>query len=549
MNDEIDKDVETASGSQTPDDQSKPGLNLGHRLGSRLKEFAFSVKVPPVKVPFDFSRLLHWRHFSFVHERKENAASRLRFYAFVLLLASLTYLVAVPFLHDYLVETWKLLPVGLAAALFTALAILQIKVFERHRLSLRLLLMGANVLCGVVLVGYLFFANTTGWYIESAMAASLKPAVWKELPETENLRILGQGTAGWYLHSRNLDNRQDAVGLPQLVRECSGDTCELWWQSAYSFKRGRIGSWLPRVLGSTQSILRVSASELETAGGATAGADTHFLFGQESVITELLFRFHHPISERAEATYHHNTDDSWSLLIPYITRRPTITGVMVPALGGVMEVSQNGWVRDHSVADATRLFPGSVLYPSVLARSYGEAYGHYRTGLVNVFVNESGIYQISEDPARPGENEQPYVQGFKALGEGSPLQEVIAFEPAGKQSFGLSELLFFDAQTGKAHVYSVPPTAGLHGPRRALKQATNADPETDWNAYSIQEPRLVVRPALAGSDGQQRFWLMTEVKNEGEDHTAVRLILTDMVTLKTKGFDSRAAMEHYLQGS
>ncbi len=453
-----------------------------------------------------------------------------------------------PFLHDYLVETWKFLPVGLAAVLIIALIAIQIKTFSQHRSVMALLLMVANALCGVVLVGYLIWANTTAWYIESAMAASIEPVVWKELPETENLRILGQGTAGWYLHSRNLDNRQDAVGLPQLVRECSGDACELWWQSAYSFKRGRIGSWLPRVLGSTQSILRVNASELETAGGATAGSDTHFLFGQESSITELLFRYHHPISERAEATYHHNADDSWSLLIPYITRRPILNGVMVPVLGGVMEVSQNGWVRDHSVTDAARLFPGSVLYPSVLARSYGEAYGHYRTGLVNVLVNESGIYQISEDPARPGENEQPYVQGFKGLGEGSPLQEVIAFEPAGKQSFGLSELLFFDAQTGKAHVYSVPPTAGLHGPRRALKQATNADPETDWNAYSIQEPRLVVRPAPTGSEGQQQFWLMTEVKNEGEDHTAVRLILTDMVTLKTKGFDSRAAMELYLQG-
>jgi hypothetical protein len=183
-----------------------------------------------------------------------------------------------------------------------------------------------------------------------------------------------------------------------------------------------------------------------------------------------------------------------------------------------------------------------------LARQYGEAYGHYRTGLLNVWLNESGIDQISEDTPKAGENQQPYVQSFVDSAGRATLQEVIALEPAGKQSFGLSELLFFDAQTGKTQVYEVPAASDLNGPRRALKQATNADPETDWTAYSVQEPRLVVRNGdSAGSI--KRYWLMTQVKNEGDDHTAVRVILTDMETLKTVGFNSRSEMESFISSA
>lgn len=128
MTDEINKELEALSDELAPDGQSKTDVQFLHRLRSQLREFSFGVKVP-----LDFHRFIKGRHFSFVHERKATAASRLRFYAFVLFLLSLTYLVAVPLTHDYLVEAWKLLPVWLAAALVTALAGFQIKAFDRRR--------------------------------------------------------------------------------------------------------------------------------------------------------------------------------------------------------------------------------------------------------------------------------------------------------------------------------------------------------------------------------------------------------------------------------
>ncbi|MDP3506682.1 MAG: hypothetical protein Q8T09_01705 [Candidatus Melainabacteria bacterium] len=470
-----------------------------------------------------------------------------RLLPFTLIGVSALYLVGVPLVQPYLVKVWQLAPIWFVPILTVPIVLLITKK-SRAKLAKKSALLGGTVAASAALCALLLVANTAPWFVQSQMAASLRPVKLSEISQTENLRILGQGTASWYLHSKNRDNRLETVGLPQLARECSDNSCSLWWQSAYSFKTGRLGSWLPRLLGSSQSILRINASELETSSEANSGANTKFLFGEESAITETLFRLHHPLSQRVEATYYRSPEDKWSLLIPYISYRPTMTGTMLPVLGGVMEVNQWGWISDHTVADAARLFPGSVLYPSVLARQYGEAYGHYRTGLLNVWLNESGIDQISEDTPKAGENQQPYIQSFVDSAGRATLQEVIALEPAGKQSFGLSELLFFDAQTGKTQVYEVPAASDLNGPRRALKQATNADPETDWTAYSVQEPRLVVRNGdSAGS--VKRYWLMTQVKNEGDDHTAVRVILTDMETLKTIGFNSRSEMEHFISSA
>ncbi len=470
--------------------------------------------------------------------------SRARLLGGVLVLGSLIYLIGVPLTQPYLVKLWQFAPVWLVPLLALPLLLALAKKATDSWLR-KIVLLLSTALASVVLCAFLLLANTAPWFLQSQMAASLKPISLTEIPQTENLRILGQGTASWYLHSKNPDNRLETVGLPQLVREGKNGSYSMYWQGAYSFKTGRLSSWLPRLLGSTQCILRINASELEMSNDVNSGSSTKFIFGEESIVTETLFRLRHPLSKRAEATYYRNDADKWSLLIPYISYRPTLTGTMVPVLGGVMQVNQWGWVSDHTVEDAAKLFPGSVLYPSVLARQYGEAYAHYRTGLLNVWINESGIYQISEDTPKPGENQQPYIQSFAMKTKGSELQEVLALEPAGKQSFALSELLFFDAQTGKTHVYRVPAASGLTGPRRALKQATNAAPEEDWTAYSIQEPRLLVRNQ---SNAVKKSWLMTEVKNEGDDHTAVRLILTDMETLKTSSFKSRAELETFISG-
>jgi hypothetical protein len=474
-----------------------------------------------------------------------DSLSKARFLGVALVIASLLYLIGVPLTQPYLVKLWQLAPVWLVP-LLTVPLLLTLAKKETESWVKKIALLSGTAIAGATLCAFMLLANTAPWFVESQMAASLKPINLTEIPQTENLRILGQGTASWYLHSKNPDNRLETVGLPQLVRERQSDgSYSMWWQGAYSFKTGRLSSWIPRLLGSTQSILRINASELEMSNEGNSGANTKFVFGEESLFTETLFRWHHPLSQRAEATYYRSNDDKWSLLIPYISYSPTITGTMLPVLGGVMQVNQWGWVTDYTVEDAARLFPGSVLYPSVLARQYGEAYGHYRTGLLNVWINESGIYQISEDTPKPGENQQPYIQSFDMGTKGHALQEVLALEPAGKQSFALAELLFFDAQTGKTHVYKVPATSSLNGPRRALKQATNADPETDWNAYSIQEPRLVVR---TNSNTVKKSWLMTEVKNEGDDHTAVRLIITDMETLKPLSFSSRSELEKFISG-
>lgn len=499
-------------------------------LGDKSMKFVNQFKFDPKSI------------FSSFHLLKPKFSTKVRLGSVLLVALPSFYIFVVPVVQPQLVQLWQLAPMFLSALASVWLVVAISKHYRGSWVKKTALLLAAS-LCSLALCAFLFVANTAPWFLESQMAAAIRPVSLSAIPQTENLRILGQGTAGWYLHSKNRDNRLETVGLPQIALECQDGTCSMWWQSAYSFQTGRIGSWLPRFLGSTQSILRVNASELDMSNEVNSGASTKFLFGEKSGFTEVLFRWHHPLSRRAEATYYRNALDEWSLLIPYISYRPTLMGTMVPVLGGVMQVNQWGWVNDYTVKDAARIFHGAVLFPSVLARQYGDAYGHYRTGLLNVWINGSGIYQVSEDQAKPGENSQPYIQSFASSEEVSGLQEVLALEPAGKQSFGLAELLFFDAQTGKASVYKVTDASGFNGPRRALKQATNADPETDWNAYSIQEPRLVVRN---GSQGTKYYWLMTEVKNENEDHTAVRLILTDMATLRTHSFESRQTMEAFL---
>lgn len=381
----------------------------------------------------------------------------------------------------------------------------------------------------VPLFGWTIYANTASWVVSWQMAASLDPERLETLPETTNSRLLPRSTARDYAKNANRDNRLD-VSEPHLL-ESGGATNDthLYWQIPLTYN-----VWYFSPFGAVKELVRVDA-ETPDMKIENSGKSAFFMFGDHSWVTKWHFRVRHPFSEPGEVVYWQKADGSWVMLMSYISYTPTWTGTMIPKMAGVMEFGAYGFSKDHSVEEAAKLFPGAALHPTALTRKYAEAYATYHKGPFNTVLSKEELFEISED-AKMAHNGYPYFQSFKELG----LQQIVPFEPVGG-SHALSELLLFDGVTGKVKSYQPKEGESFNGPRKALLNVMNGDPNADWSHYVAVEPRLAHGP-------KGTYWLITVIRNDPESNAFVMLVLVDVHTLKANSFQSVEKLRAFLNG-
>ena len=432
-----------------------------------------------------------------------------------------------PALHVVTQGAWQLLPL-VAAVLVIGLSLGVLRQCQRRGFRLAGV---AGIGLGALLVPFFAFTNSANWVIEWQMRESIDPIELTELPETVNDRLVPRRTAQEFIQNANRDNRL-TVPEPHLV--LTEDN--LFWQRGLNYT-----VWYGKLLGSTNGVIRIDADRTEMDADTKTGSNASFLFGEQSWVVHTAFALRHPFSKEAEHLYWKKPDGSWVLLVSYTSTRPTATGTMIPYLAGVLEVTPNGWISDHSVRDAARLFPGAPFYPPTLARQYGEAYAKWRGGLFSQAVSRANILEISEAASGdPTVNRFPFLQHFKGLG----LQEVIPFEPQGASSYALVEVLLFDAGTGQTRLYRTPATAVLNAARKAIENVRKADPNADWSHRREVEPRLVITP-------KGMYWLISIVQNSPDNPTNYAYIMSIIVNAKdlnAQRIDNSVQLERFLAG-
>lgn len=460
-----------------------------------------------------------------VHQSFGKRMKRWSLYALGALLA---YVLLTALAHPVLVFVWHYLPV------FVAVGLLPAGIFAARALSKRgkTLSRKAITITSVVylaLLGWVVTANVSQTIIRWQMASSLDPINMGEIPHTRDNRIVARSTAAKYVKNSIQDGR--LVGAqPHMVREVGQDgKVVMWWQSPLAYN-----VWYAAPFGSVNSVVRINAEDANMNVDVGAGKNAFFLFGDQSWVTELLFRVTHPFSERAETVYWQKENGEWVMLISSVSYRPTWTLTMVPTVSGVMEVGPYGFFSKHSVSEAAEKFEGAALYPPALARSYAEAFSTFHRGLFNPWTSQLELFEISEppyDPQKTETNRFPYYQDFDNLG----LELVVGLEPHGGS---LTRVMFFDAVTGRASIYAVPNAKRINGPSKALSNVHNAEPSADWSQYEEAEPRLV--NGKAGT-----FWLVTVIRSDAS-RAFVMLVAVDAYSLKAHRFNDVETFKTFL---
>lgn len=447
------------------------------------------------------------------------------------LLAALAYLILVPLLQPILVGLWFWMPCWLTALVGGYITYRMSKRSTAKALAANKSSKSVRYLAGpataglltVMLSGWFVIANTSDVIVDSELAAAVDEEELDEMPETVQTRLLPRTTAEEYAKNSTSDNRMQA-GEAHVVRVEENGKSQVWWQVPRHYT-----VWYGRILGSVGEVVRIDAGASSMKVDEDAGKDAFFLFGDKSWMVESLFRLRHPFSERGETVYWREPDGSWLILVSHIKYVPTKTGTMVPKFGGVMSVSKYGWTKNYSAKEAAQRFPGAALFPPEITRKYAKAYATYHKGVYNAFVTQAQLYEISED-ADGKINKFPYFQDTKKFG----LQEVVVFEPIGP-SFAFTKLLMWDSVTGKVRAYSPPGNHNINGPRKAVSNVRNADPDADWSSYVAIEPRIVNGP-------KGKFWLFTVVNN-APGHNFVMYVLVDVVSLDSVAFKNSQEMQ------
>ncbi len=465
------------------------------------------------------SRMRHWRHPILFGGISGGAT-------YVTLLAVLT--LTLPALHAVTNGAWQMMPM-VAATAFAGLCLAWSRSSTRRPVRIFALFFAT---LGFFALPVFAVTNTARWVVEWQMRNAIEPLEMTELPETVNDRLVPRRTAQEFIQNANRDNR---LTVPQPHLLLTEDN--LFWQSSLDY-----AVWYGQILGSTGGVIRIDADRTEMDADTKSGANAGFLFGDQSWVLHTAFVLRHPFAKEAERVYWRKPDGSWVLLISYTSTRPTVTGTMIPYLAGVMEVSPRGWISDHNVRDAAKLFPGAPLYPPDLARSYGEAYAKWHGGLFSRAVSQANILEISEaETTDPTANRFPFLQHFKGLG----LQEVIPFEPRGQSSFPLVEVLLFDAGTGDTRLYRTPSTEVLNAARKAIENVRKADPNADWSHRREVEPRLVVNP------GGKVYWLISIVQNSPDNpsnYSYIMSIIVNAKDLSAQRVDNATQLQQFLSG-
>ncbi|ERH04068.1 MAG: hypothetical protein J07HR59_01195 [Halorubrum sp. J07HR59] len=179
----------------------------------------------------------------------------------------------------------------------------------------------------------------------------------------------------------------------------------------------------------------------------------------------------------------------------------------VPVWDGVGLIHQDGTIEHLSPAEAqeSEILDGQRLYPVYNAQRRASSL-EFRNGIINrlpVVGTFRGVVEPARLPAGAG-NEQPFVIDL----EGETMSYVMAMEPNGRNTRGLDEVWFFNAETGESQFFGTGDDT-LLGPQRAMGIVRSEDTRTDWVAGSQSGQFQVVEPVPVVIDGE--LWWHSKV--------------------------------------
>lgn len=397
-----------------------------------------------------------------------------------------------PFVHEYTAAAWLWVPVWGPALLAVILSVAFIVHGRAHswHSSRQFAYHGITWLAALSIALFSWMASTNQEMVEWSMAEAMAPETITKLPNSDlaNFRLLPRSRASDYFSTSN-DDKTLSVSMPHMTAcDSLGKPC---WQAAFHLKDAENGIWYNLFFDTVFHVATVDPTNINKNSEKTEGLDGFFLAGPRSWIVKAAFAVHNPFSQQEEAMYWKNSDGTMIMLIPYVSYRPTVSGVMVPYLAGVMSVNRFGLVNDMSPLTAKAKYPGMPFYPTHLARLYAERIAQWNGGIWGRTVSKRDELKVSEPEADDNAhfNKAPYVEVFEEIG----WQEVIALEPNAEDSKALATLLFFDAATGACRQYVLPREQNLSGPAQASGNSKQGNWQADWSGHMKVEPRPLIR--------------------------------------------------------
>ncbi|MBX9950431.1 MAG: hypothetical protein K2Y39_14785 [Candidatus Obscuribacterales bacterium] len=429
-----------------------------------------------------------------------------------------------PFLHEYSVLSWHWVLVWGSA--LAAIGISTVAYFQagRHEWTpkKKVAVHSATWLSAASLAFFAFVSASNQDVLEWSMAEALSPTTMSRLPNSDlpNFRLLPLARARDFLRTTN-DDSTLKVSMPNMTAcNTDGKPC---WQADFHLKGRAEGIHYNLLFDTVFDVASVDPTDINKKSQKTEGLDGFFLAGPNSWVVQAAFAVHNPFSTQEEALYWKNNDGTMVMLIPYVSERPTLTGVMVPYLAGVMSVNRFGIVNDMSPGTAKEKYPGVPFYPTRLARQYAEIYAKWHGGIWGRTVSKRDELRVSEPESKnnPHFNQAPYVEVYEEIG----WQEVIALEPNADDSRALASLLFFDAATGYCRQYVVPSESTISGPSQASGNVKQGNWQADWSGHMKVEPRPLIRNGHI-------FYVVGILDTVGNEHPYVSSIVIDAKDMK-----------------
>lgn len=406
--------------------------------------------------------------------------------------------VGIPFLNDQLLGMWQWWPVGalmLSGLLLSWLIRKQTLMRSWTALSASLLLVW-----GLVVSGGVWWAAWQGQRgaLEYVTALSMDPEVLSKMRVPANAeRYVPRTTAQEWLSALNDDPR-----LTTRPAQIYFDDFKAYWLTPLVIddfeRRPSVPTFFGNIFKTVVGVCSVEAGQDKMVSSCSDGA--FFLFGPDSFIIKSALQSHCLPCTPARVNYVRKPTGEWVYLVSMTGPRfVQAWGVatLMEDLTSVYEINWFGWPTRHSVEEASRLFPGAVLFPPELALQRAKMYAAWNGGLQSRLVTGAHIFQISADqPKHADENRPPYTQRFRdpVTNQLIPYQW-FALEPDGKDKSAMVGFLYFNASTGRPSIWYAPTGTNLNGPERARMSARNNQSLglTDWTDTELLEPLQATR--------------------------------------------------------
>lgn len=470
------------------------------------------------------------------------------------------YRLAIPSVYMATLTTYNNTELGLIQvwSLLTVAGFLLSLVITRFATVRKAFFLSITWLLLVITGGAAWFANANEelrtWQLATYVSSNVE--VLQHIPPTIN-RMMPQISAKGQI---NLDNRSNLYVPADKPHLSPGLDGQMYWCSPLYYKE----SLLYNFLGMVKDVICIDANKTDMEAAATTLAsigqdgvqeivarifgvfhdkpgDGFFWISDRSFIANAVLKLRHPFSTKDRVIYTYAPDGSRHYLMTYVSKCPYVMGAMLPCVGGVLDVSTSGWMRDLSIKEVEQLYPQAVVISPDFAATLIKAYAQFYTGLISKQFNQqsNGVMQMSleerqKELAPEDYNPAPYITEFK---RDLRPQQMASLEPAGtKDGKALTALVMVD---NYGHLRIFEPKAG-GGPAMAMTYAHNADPRVDWGHKILAEDRHVI------GENDHIYWLVSVV-NDNPRHPLYISSLVDSIKFNATAVHSARELDQVLK--